>query len=236
VELVLASDATAFARIGADYLAERAAARPSLALTLPTGSTPDGLYEVLAREHAAGRRLFTRANVFMLDEYLDLPAYPVASFYAHLRASLGPVVFNESTRFHRIEPSGTAAALSRYDAELDDAGGLDLAVLGVGRNGHVGFNEPGTPCGSRTHVARLAAQTLEANFAGQRAPARPRRAVTIGLRDLLGARAILMLVRGAGKEHVASLLATGRQDHSVPATLALAHDDLTIVMDETLLD
>jgi glucosamine-6-phosphate deaminase len=235
MRLHLARDAAEFAQLAAEHMIDRVRRDPSLSLTLPTGSTPKGLYEILVREHALGRFDLERAAVFMLDEYVDLADYPAGSFYSFLRDSLGPLVFNESTAFARLAPSLEPSVAARYDAELDARGGLDLAVLGVGRNGHIGFNEPGTPRDARTHVVELAPATLEANFADHPEAVRPRRAVTIGLADLLGARSMLMLVAGRQKREVAARLAEGRVDDSLPATLALGHRDLTIVMEAGLL-
>ena len=237
MRVVRARGAAAFDAAAARVLGAAVAATPTLALTLPTGATPRGLYRRLVAAHAAGEFSLERARVFMLDEYLDLATYPAGSFAATLRESLGAVLFNDSTRVVELAPDGDPAALAAYDRALDEAGGLDLAVVGVGRNGHVGFNEPGAPAHARTRVVELSADTLEANFPGVAAATRPRRAVTMGLADLRAARAVLMLVAGEGKAAVARrLLAEGGVDPAVPATHLLGHRDLTVVVDADLVD
>lgn len=237
MRVVRARGPRAFDEAALAALAGALAADPALALTLPTGGTPRGLYRELVAAHARGEVSLERARVFMLDEYLDLADYPAGSFVAYLREHLGEVVFNGSTRFEALAPSDDPARLAAYDAALDEAGGLDLAVVGVGRNGHVGFNEPGSPASARTRVVDLSEDTLEANFPGVDPTRRPSRAVTVGLADLARARAVLMLVAGEGKAGVARrLLDEGGVDPAVPATHLLGHRALTVVVEAGLLD
>lgn len=232
MKLITTDGREEFDRTGASLLMHAVLEKPDLVLTLPTGSTPRGLYQVLRRARADGAFSLDLAHVFMLDEYTDLPSYPEGSFFEFLFEHLGDVVFNESTTFSRINPG---QAPGDYDAALDLAGGLDLAVIGVGRNGHVGFNEPGDDVDARTHVVHLADDTLAANFPDVDVEKRPTRAVTIGVADLRRARSVLMLVDGDKKHDVAELLAAGIADPEVPATQLLDHEDLTIVMSGHLL-
>ena len=237
MRVVRARGPRAFDEAALAALAGALANDPALALTLPTGGTPRALYRELVAARARGEVSLDRARVFMLDEYLDLAAYPEGSFLAYLREHLGEAVFNGATRFEALAPSDDPTRLAAYDRALDEAGGLDLAVVGVGRNGHVGFNEPGAPRGARTRVVELSAETLAANFPGVEPARRPRRAVTMGLADLVGARAVLMLLAGASKAGVARrLLGEGGVDPSVPATHLLGHRELTVVVEASLLD
>ncbi len=232
MKLITTSSADEFADVAADYVTRALRENPRLALSLPTGSTPRGLYRRLRDAHRGATLSLDDARVFMLDEYLDLPSYPVGSFQYFLREHLGEVIFNASTTRHLLDPWRAPAA---YDAPLDAEGGLDLAIVGVGRNGHVGFNEPGADLSSRTHVVTLAPDTLEANFSELDPARRPTRAITIGLADLRAARSILMLVAGENKHVVAEMLSAGLIDQNVPATQLIEHDDLTIVMADDLL-
>lgn len=234
MRLLRARDSDEFAQLSALVVTTRLEAKRTLAITLPTGSTPLPLYERLRREHAAGRFSLDRASVFMLDEYVDLGNYPKGSFHAALQQHLGPVIFNSHTTFHAMRPGADPAFCAAYDAALDEVGGLDLAIVGVGRNGHVGFNEPGTSFHARTHVVRLTEDTLNANFPATDDVERPTRAVTMGLADLWRARSVLMLVHG-DKQWVARLLADETVVAEVPATQLLTHPDLSIVVDEPLL-
>ena len=232
MKLITTESREEFDSVAASIVNQKVSEKPNLALTLPTGSTPRGLYEVLRRRQRDGNFSLERASVFMLDEYVDLPSYPVGSFAEFLFQHLGEVIFNGRTSFSPIKPGRDPRG---YDAAIDLVGGLDLAVIGVGRNGHVGFNEPGDDPNARTHIVTLLDDTLEANFGGVGVDERPTRAVTIGMADLRSARSILMLVDGEQKHDVAGLLAAGIVDPHVPATHLLEHDDLTIVMSGELL-
>jgi glucosamine-6-phosphate deaminase len=169
----------------------------------------------------------------MLDEYVDLPGYPVGSFVAYLREHLGDLAFNASTTTYLLTPK-SAYDPAAYDRSLDETGGLDLAIVGVGRNGHVGFNEPGATDDQRTHVVTLTRATLEANFPGQPAASRPTRAVTVGLADLRRARSVLVLAAGGGKGEVVRHLAEGRRLEDVPVTHLVDHPDLMVVAEAAL--
>jgi glucosamine-6-phosphate deaminase len=226
-------DAASLADTAARLVVERVTAHPTLALTVPTGATPRGLYQRLRAARAVGALDLSGASLFMLDEYVDLPGYPVGSFVAYLREHLGDLAFNSSTATHLLTPE-SAYDPTAYDRLLDEAGGLDLAIVGVGRNGHVGFNEPGATDDQRTRVVTLAQATLEANFPGRPAASRPTRAVTVGLADLRCARSVLVLAAGEGKGEVVRHLAEGRRLEDVPATHLVDHPDLMVVAEAAL--
>lgn len=232
MKLITTHGADEFADVAAAYVTRAVAENPRLSLTVPTGSTPVGLYQRLRDARRAREFSLDDATVFMLDEYCDLPSYPSQSFVSFLADHLGDVIFNPSTTRHLLDPWREPAD---YDAVLDSVGGLDLAIVGVGRNGHVGFNEPGVDPSSRTHVVALAKDTLEANFANTGPSSRPSKAITIGLADLRRAGSILMLISGENKHAVADLVAAGLYEENVPATHLLGHDDLTVVMADGLL-
>ncbi len=232
MKLITTSSREEFDRTAASVVTHAVTKKPNLALTLPTGATPQGLYQELRRLHQGGEFSLDRATVFMLDEYIDLPSYPVRSFFEFLHEHLGEVIFNGRTAVTSIKPGDDPRSI---DEALDLVGGLDLAIVGVGRNGHVGFNEPGDDFAARTHVVSLLEDTLEANFAGVGVSERPTAALTIGVADLRRARSVLMLVDGEGKHEVAELLAAGLVDPHTPATQLLDHEDLTIVMSGELL-
>ncbi len=130
---------------------------PHLNIVFPTGHSPIGLYGHLRAEHAAGRFSLNHAHVFMLDEYVDLPSYPEGSFRAFLLDHLGDVIFNSFTKFHSLIVDDEIRSCRRYDRELSLVGDIDLAIVGVGRNGHVGFNEPAADLSDRTHIVKLTA-------------------------------------------------------------------------------
>ena len=219
-------------KLAADLVVEAIRQNNTITMTTPTGSTPIPLYRALRTRCIRGELSFARATVFMLDEYVDLPGYPARSFSHFLDEHLGPLL--SETTLHRLDPVRDGANPARYDAAIDVAGGLDLAIVGVGRNGHVGFNEPGATDDQRTHVVTLAPETLADNFPGEEPTNRPTRAVTIGLRDLRAAREVLMLVSGAAKGQVLARLLEGQRVEGIPATHLLT-GNLTVVADESAL-
>lgn len=237
MKLIPANDRDHLAKIAADEVSRHVAEHPDLVLTTPTGRTPISLYRRLRAEAAAGRFDLDQATVFMLDEYLDLPDYPTGSFQSFLREHLGSLIFNDHTTVHSIEPSlaNVSAICAAYDRLLDDAGGIDLAVLGVGANGHVGFNEPGATDDQRTHQVLLSKDTLQANFPGVEPSRMPSTAVTIGLADLLAARSVLLLASGPTKAKAIAALCAGARIEESPVTHLLDHPDFTIVADQALL-
>jgi len=222
-------------RAASEHVKDVVRAAPKLNVVFPTGRTPIGLYQSLRSEHAAGRFSLDDAHVFMLDEYVDLPSAPEGNFQSFLRAHLGELVFNDRTVFHPIPSEDNPESCEKYDRELDMAGGVDLAVVGIGRNGHVGFNEPGARPDERTHVVSLAETTLATNFPNLAPSKRPTKAVTMGLRDLLGATSVLMLVSGTSKFPILTKLREGEVDPLVPATYLSAHRDFTVIADEAAL-
>lgn len=235
MKIVSVADYAELSIAARDIVVQSVSLQPALTLALPTGSTPIGLYRHLRAEHAAGRFSLGQASVFMLDEYLDLPSYPEGSYRSYLHDHLGGVIFNTSTRLHLLNVEDELVSAQRYDEELSLAGGIDLAIVGLGRNGHVGFNEPYANPAKHTHVVELSASTLAANFAGQANSRRPTRALTMGLGDLLAARSVLMLVAGSSKAPILSALREETFDPSIPATHFLAHQNFTIIADKEAL-
>jgi glucosamine-6-phosphate deaminase len=167
----------------------------------------------------------------MLDEYLNLPTYPVRSFHHFLIEHLGPVIDNSHTTWHTISPSNDPAWSTAYDALIDAAGGIDLAIVGIGQNGHIGFNEPGAHPSWRSHVVTLEASTLDVNFPETSPDQRPTTALTMGMADLIAARRVLLLASGANKAAVLRTLLEGIDDPHIPATFLRDHPNLTVIAD-----
>jgi glucosamine-6-phosphate deaminase len=147
----------------ARFVAARIRAKPDAVLLLPTGTTPLGMYGRLVELHAEEGLSFARATFFNLDEYLGLAPDHPASYHVYMEENFYKLVDANPARVH--VPDGSApdpeAECERYEAAIREAGGVDLCVLGIGRNGHIGFNEPGAPFGSRTRVVQPAASTPE---------------------------------------------------------------------------
>jgi glucosamine-6-phosphate deaminase len=219
--------------VAAEIVAARIRAKPDAVLLLPTGTTPLGMYGRLAELHAEEGLSFARATFFNLDEYLGLAPDHPASYHVYMEENFYGLVDADPAQVH--VPDGSApdpeAECERYEAAIREAGGVDLAVLGIGRNGHIGFNEPGAPFGSRTRVVRLAESTRRVNaadFAGNRAP---ERAITVGMATVFEAREVLLLASGANKAVAVAAAVEGEISEFVPASILKRHPDATFLLD-----
>ena len=208
--------------------------KPDAVLGLATGSTPLGLYARLAALYRAGELSFRRATSFNLDEYVGLPATHDQSYRYFMEHNLFSHVDLPAERTH--VPSGldvSDAALAGYDAAIEAAGGIDLQLLGLGGNGHIGFNAPGTPFGLGTHVVELTARTRQDNarfFASLDEV--PTHAATMGVKTVMHARAILLLAFGSAKAEAVRAALTGPVTEEVPASVLQLHPDVTVICDE----
>lgn len=222
------------ARRAADEIGELAGRRPGCVLALPTGRTPVPLYDEMARRAEDGRLDLDDATVFLLDEYVGLSpedgACNLSFLERHLlaRLSVGVVVCPDG---RVAKPEAEAAT---YEATIAAVGGLDLAVLGIGGNGHVGLNEPGTPANSRTRVATLALSSRRglAWAFGGRVRDVPRAGYTLGLGTIMEARALLLLATGEAKARVLRRALAGPVTERVPASLLRGHPRLLVIVDE----
>jgi glucosamine-6-phosphate deaminase len=228
---ILHSDSRAeFDRRAADCVQHVLAARPDAVLALPTGRTPLGLYAELLHRQAAGSIEFGRASFFQLDEYVGVASDDARSFAASLQACFLSRVVPGAQRVHRLRGDGPdlEKECRRYDAQLAACGGLDLAILGLGANGHIAFNEPGSSWNSRTHVVALAPQTRSALPEGFQ----PSQGITMGIETIRAARRILLLVSGPAKRPALEALQRGLADVHWPVTALLGHPQLTIILSE----
>ncbi|HEY3368761.1 MAG TPA: glucosamine-6-phosphate deaminase [Symbiobacteriaceae bacterium] len=198
-------------------------------LGLPTGKTPLGLY----RELAARRLDWRGVATFNLDEYVGLSPEHPASFRSFMRRNL----FDLCAQPPRWAiPDGSAPDLTaeclRYEAALAEAGPIDLLILGLGRNGHIGFNEPGSPLDSATRVVTLSAETRAVNRSDFPADeAVPARAITMGIGTMLKARRILLLAGGAEKAPALAAALSGPVTPAVPASALQLHPDVIVLAD-----
>ncbi len=222
-----------------DALADRAAQlmltaireNPRIVLGLPTGRTPIGMYDRVVRECGREYHCFREVTTFNLDEYVGVPPEHPGSYFAYMRQHLFDHVDIAAENAHI--PHGTAPDLTneciRYENEIRDAGGLGLTFLGLGRNGHIGFNEPGTPFNARTRVVELTQSTRHANADLFPADHVPTHAITMGIGTILESRAIVLLVAGNGKEAAVERLRSGDVSEEFPASALWRHGDVTVL-------
>ena len=207
-------------------------ASPSLLLGVATGATPARTYERLARRCEAEPGLFRALRIVGLDEWLDLPAGHAGSCRRYIRERLLRPLGVPASRYQgfRPYPASPAADARRMSRWLSRHGPLDLCVLGLGRNGHLLMNEPAAALPPSAHVARLAASTRRHTMLeGLSSP--PRRGLTLGLRDVLRSRSILLLVSGAAKRDALGRAFEGFVTTRCPASFLWLHPDVTVICD-----
>jgi glucosamine-6-phosphate deaminase len=225
----LLEDSAAVARVAADLLAEEVAAQREIVLALPTGRTPIPFYDELAARSAAGRLDLTRARGFNLDE-LVLPRHDPRTFRAFMEQHAWG---RTGLRRDRCDiPDGAAPDLEaeclRYERAITDTGGIGVAILGVGVDGHIAYNMPG-PMRLGTHVTRLP-DGLAASLAVPPGDW-PLRAITMGIGTIRAARRILVLATGESKAAAVQRLVHGPDDPQWPGSFLHAHPDLDLIAD-----
>jgi len=214
-------------------LAAKLAAAPDLRICLPTGSTPRPVYAALPAALAASGSTTARATIVMLDEYLGLPAGHRARCDEQLRRELIDRLDPPPAAFITFDVDGgdPAEGCARMSAAIAEIGGLDLVILGLGANGHVGMNEPGTTPTAATRAVDLAPPTREA-ARGYGADPPPTRGVTLGMAEILAAREIWLLVAGAHKAEILAATLEGPMTATVPASQLRAHPRLRVIADD----
>lgn len=208
--------------------------KPQSVLGLATGSTPIGLYDRLVQVHQTVGLDFSGVTTFNLDEYVGLSSENPESYHYFMKEHLFSRVNLRPD--HCFVPNGMAEDLEeegrRYDALIEQAGGIDLQVLGIGRNAHIGFNEPDIKFEAMTHKVRLDDETIRANarfFAREEDV--PRYAISMGIRNIMLARRVLLLASGPEKAEAVYAAACGNVSPKAPASILQLHRDATIIAD-----
>jgi len=240
VEVIIVPTADDACLRAARIVARLLRTKPEAALALPTGSTPRAIYAELVRQHRDEGLSFARATAFNLDEYVGLAPDHPGSFRRALHEALYRHVDLAPDRAHA--PDGQAAdltaACARYEAAIAAAGGLDLALLGLGTDGHIAFNEPTSSFGSRTRLKTLTDETRAANqatfaaFSTSGAEPVPHHALTVGIATILSARRCLLVAFGAAKAAAVAKMVEGPLAALVPASALQLHPQATVIVDE----
>jgi glucosamine-6-phosphate deaminase len=207
---------------------------PSSVLMLPTGITPLGMYRRLVEMHRSEGLSFANATFFNLDEYLGLAPDHEASYHVYMKEHFYGLIDVDPARV--FVPDGAAPdpeeECERYEAAVREAGGIDVCVLGIGRNGHVGFNEPGASFDSRTRVVTLSETTRLVNAADFEATRAPERAITVGMATISESREALLLASGTNKAKAVAAALEGDVSESMPASMLRRHPRATLFLDE----
>lgn len=233
-KVTIVEDYEAMSRRAADVVTETVRQNPTCAITVPTGSTPEGMYDVLVRRIRGGEVDFSNVTIFCLDDYLGQTPDDDASLTKLLKQHfLDPAgIPDTNVRYIPTMADDPHAAAEAYEQAITDAGGLELAVVGLGPNGHVAFNEPGSGPDTRTRVIDLTEESQEHNAAYYDGADIPDKAITMGLGTVLGARKIVMIVSGESKADIVHETLHGEMTSDVPGSwLRLAGDRLEVVLD-----
>lgn len=227
----------AFADRAASHVANLLDDAPAAAIALPTGSTPIGLYARLRTMAAAGEIALAAAHFFNLDEYVGVSPTNRHSFAAFLRRHIldEADIPEQHIRLLRGDAPDIGAEAAAHDAAVAAVGGLELAILGLGSNGHIAFNEPGAPWDAGTHVVPLTEATRTANAAyfPDGFPV-PSHGLTMGIGMIRAARRVLLMVSGHAKAEALAALLDGRPDADWPVTALCDHPGLTVIADAAL--
>ncbi|GJF09330.1 glucosamine-6-phosphate deaminase [Mycolicibacterium cyprinidarum] len=236
MEVVILSDAGEIGELGAGAIGALLTRNPNAVLGLATGSSPMTIYDELARRCAAGQISFAQARGFTLDEYVGLPADHPESY-----RNVIDTVFVSRVNFGSGAvqgPDGLAtdipAACTAYEAAIAAAGGVDLQILGIGTDGHIGFNEPGSSLSSRTRIKTLTRQTRvdNARFFDGDLDAVPTHCLTQGLGTIMAARHVVLVATGRGKAEAVHHLVEGPVSAFWPATILQHHRHVTVLLDD----
>lgn len=233
--LVLKPNSEEVGREAARFVANAARRNPALRLGLATGSTMVGMYQELVRLHRDEKLDFSRVVTFNLDEYLGLSSNHPQSFHHFMWQNFFAHVNVSPANIHI--PDGAIKGnyqqyCASYEETIRNAGGIDLQVLGIGRNGHVGFNEPTSSLGSRTRLKVLSTETIDDNrkfFAPEEKI--PQCAITMGIGTILEAKRILLLASGSSKATAIAKAIEGPLTASVTASALQLHSDVTFIVD-----
>ena len=233
-EVIIVESPEAGGALVAHHIATQVRATPDFTVGVATGSTPLPVYAALARERAEGLDL-SRISAFALDEYVGLPREHSASYHGVIQREVTePLGLDPSlVRVPDGDEATIATAGERYEAELTAHGGVDLQLLGIGTDGHVGFNEPGSSLASLTRIKTLTASTRADNARFFDAPEQvPTHCITQGIGTILRARHLVLLAFGAGKADVIAAAVEGPVTATLPGSCIQLHAHVTVVVDE----
>jgi len=218
----------------ARIIAEAIGNNPQLVLGLATGGTPTGVYRHLVQMHREDKLDFSEVTTFNLDEYIGIPPEHPQSYRTFMQEHLFNHVNLNPAKTHLPDGCGRpiATRAEEYETMIRDAGGIDLQLLGIGNNGHIAFNEPGSPAASRTRQVDLTEDTIVANsrfFASMNDV--PRHAITMGIATILEARRIVLMATGEAKAEAIDRAIQGPLDSTSPASQLQGNPNVTYVLD-----
>ena len=239
VKIIRTKDYADMSRKAANIISAQVIMKPDCVLGLATGGTPVGTYEKLVERYNEGDLDFSEVTSVNLDEYRGLPKEHPESYWSFMHRNLFDHVNIDPAHIHLPDGTNPDAddACAQYNQIIHSVGGIDLQLLGIGHDGHIGFNEPGEAFELETHCVDLTSATIEANkrFFDGNEDLVPKQAYTMGIRTIMQARKVLMVVNGAGKAEIVKKAFFGPVTPEVPASILQLHPDFILVGDEEAL-
>lgn len=238
MKIIPAESYSNLSEIAALILTEKIKNTNKVVLGMATGGTPTKTYQFLADDYKRNKTSYRHVSTFNLDEYIGIDQADRNSYYYYMVENLFKYIDIPREQTHI--PSGTAENLEQecrnYEQKIAAHGGIDLQLLGLGSNGHIGFNEPGTAFDTLTHVVDLTKATREANARFFNSIDEvPTQAITMGIASIMKSKEILLLVAGESKSKALDQLLNGQIDPSFPASILKNHPNVTIVADQSAL-
>lgn len=236
MKIIICKDYEHMSRFSADIVIEQIRQKLDSVIGLATGSTPLGMYKELIRQYKKGRVDFSKVVTFNLDEYLGLsPDHPQSyhyfmfnNFFNHINIKIENVNLPGGITAYNLD-----GVCREYDEKIEKAGGIDLQILGIGHNGHIGFNEPGKKLYTQTHIVSLSHETIKANSRFfDHIDEVPRKAITMGVGGIMRAKKILLLASGKDKAAIIKKAFSGIITTEIPASLLQLHKDILVILDK----
>lgn len=239
MNIIKVKDYAEMSQLAAAHVIGKVRKNPQLKLGLATGSTPEGLYKIMVEDCKKNGTTYRDVTTFNLDEYIGLsPDDPQSYRYFMDHHLLDHIDIQKvNTHLPRGDAEDEYEEAEAYEELIVNSGGIDVQILGIGRNGHIGFNEPGTSFDAATHVVQLSDSTREANakFFGS-LDLVPERAISMGISTIMRSGEILLVVSGEEKSEALERLISGTVDESFPASILKTHGKVTIIADEAALE
>ncbi|MED3688253.1 glucosamine-6-phosphate deaminase [Peribacillus butanolivorans] len=238
MNIIKVQDYKEMSQSAANIVIRKVKENSKIKLGLATGGTPKGTYDALIEDHMQNNTSYENVTSFNLDEYIGLDSNDPNSYHYYMDQSLfAQININKEQTYL---PNGTADNLdkecTRFDKMIETLGGIDLQILGIGQNGHIGFNEPGTSFSSGTHVIALEESTRQANARYfDSIDEVPTHAITMGIATIMKSKEILLLISGEEKAETLKKLIHGEITEEFPASILKKHNNVTIIADQKAL-
>jgi glucosamine-6-phosphate deaminase len=225
MQIIITENYEALSRLASDELIKQIKEKPNSIIYLPTGNTPLGMYEILSKKENAGLISFKETIFFNLDEYVGMMPNNPSSFYYYMQKNFYLKLKVKPKNYIFENLNNPAESCRNYENILKKYGPADMVVLGIGQNGHIGFNEPGSSREGRCKVISLTKETQRINNS-------PIQAMTMGIANILESRKIIQLISGESKKEIAAKVIEGEISPNYPASYLHEHSNVKIILDK----